>query len=176
MMSALLKSIGICFLLATSLFSQTEADTGNHPRGEQLEIFERSFKPSFYDTEVYLYKRNDTMKTSGRSIDLVTAAPPETLQGFRIQLLATNNFDDANTTRNALITAFPDVWIYLVFEAPTYKIRVGDFVNRAEAKPLLDQFQAQGYKKAWIVPDRIIRNQPPKPPLPVSFDSTSVYR
>ncbi|MFA6468087.1 MAG: SPOR domain-containing protein [Bacteroidota bacterium] len=155
-----------------------QSDSGAHSsytqRKELLGTFERSFKPSFYDTEVYLFKRNDSTKTNGRSIDQLTAAPPETLQGFRIQLLATNNFDEANTTRNALTLANHDLWIYLVFEAPTYKIRVGDFVNRAEAKPLLQMFQEQGFRKAWIVPDRIIKNQPPKPPLPTPIDSTSV--
>ncbi|MCK9409354.1 MAG: SPOR domain-containing protein [Bacteriovoracaceae bacterium] len=172
----ILKSLSLIGAFISVVSAQSTLDSINQPRAEPLEIFERSFKPSFYDTEVYLYKKNDSTRTYGRSIDQLTAAPPETLQGFRIQLLATNNFDDANMTRNALTVSFPNLWMYLVFEAPTYKIRVGDFVNRAEAKPLLDQFQSQGYKKAWIVPDRIIRNQPPKPPVPVTFDSTRVGR
>lgn len=166
----------LLILAAASAAAQNGTDSIPAPRTEPLLLFERSFKPSFYDTEVYLYKKEDTMRTYGRAIDQLTIAPPETLQGFRIQLLATNNFDEANDTRNMLTTTFPELWIYLVFEAPTYKIRVGDFVNRAEAKPLLDMFQMQGYRKAWIVPDRIIRNQPPKPPVPIGFDSTSVGR
>ena len=168
----------ITFLIAASSFvfaqSPSAPDTTSQLRKERLSTFERSFKPSFYDTEVYLYKKNDTSKTAGRSIDQLTSAPPETLQGFRVQLLATNNYDEANTTRNTLIQSFPEMWIYLIFESPTYKIRIGDFANRAEAKTLLDQFQSQGYKKAWIVPDQIIRNQLPKPPLPVPIDSTSL--
>ena len=153
--------------------SLSSSDSLYQPRKEKLSTFESSFKPSFYDTEVYLYGKNDSAKTSGKAIDQLTSAPPETLQGFRIQLLATNNFDDANATRNTFSLTFPDLWVYLVFEAPTYKIRVGDFANRAEAKPLLDQFHEQGYKTAWIVPDRIIKNQPPKPPIPAAIDSTS---
>lgn len=176
MIMTFFRSASVIALFMSIASAQSSPDTSAQTRKEPLEIFERSFKPSFYDTEVYLYKKSDSAKSFGRSIDQLTAAPPETLQGFRIQLLATNNFDEANTTRNVLTAAFPDLWIYLVFEAPTYKIRVGDFVNRAEAKPLLDQLQAQGYKKAWIVPDRIIRNQPPKPPVPVTFDSTSFSR
>jgi cell division septation protein DedD len=170
------RSLFIAALFLTALHAQTESDTTVHAHPEPLQLFERSFTPSFYDTEVYLYKKEDSTRTYGRPIDRSVTAPPETLQGFRIQLLATNNFDEANTTRNMLTAGFPDLWMYLVFEAPTYKIRVGDFVNRAEAKSLLDQFQSQGFKKAWIVPDRIIRNQPPKPPVPVPFDSTSVIR
>ena len=174
----LLKAIFSLAFAASSIYGQTLApqDSVYQPRKEQLSTFERSFKPSFYDTEVYLYKKNDTGKVAGRSIDQLTSAPPETLQGFRVQLLATNNYDEANTMRNSLAVTNPDLWVYLVFEAPTYKIRAGDFANRAEAKSLLDKFQSQGLKKAWIVPDRIIRNQLPKPPLPVPIDSTSVVR
>jgi len=161
---------------SSEIFAQSldSSDSFVGPRKEQLSTFERSFKPSFYDTEVYLYGKSDSTKTFGKTIDQLTSAPPETLQGYRIQILATNNFDEANTTRNSFNQTFPDLWIYLVFEAPTYKIRVGDFSNRAEAKTLLEQFQAQGFKKAWIVPDRIIKNQPPKPPIPAAIDSTSI--
>lgn len=166
--------LSLFLLPCTLLTAQVVADSVNVPYNAPLEHFERVFTPSAYDTELFLYKKSDTLRQFGRPVDQTTAAPPETLQGFRIQLLATNNFDEANMTRNELIAGFPELWIYLVFEAPTYKIRVGDFVNRAEAKPLLDQFMAQGYRKSWIVPDRIIRNQPPKPPVPVSFDSTGI--
>lgn len=141
---------------------------------EDIKTYERSFKPSFYDTEVYLYKKSDTTKSSGKPIDNVTAAPPETLQGFRIQVIATTNYDEALSVRNDLNKTFPDVWTYTVFEAPTYKVRVGDFTNRAEAKPMLDQFRSEGFKTAWVVPDKIIRNQLPKPPQPQPIDSTSV--
>lgn len=164
------------FVCSASMDAQSSfgSDSINEPRKERLSTFERSFKPSFYDTEVYHYGKNDSARTFGKAIDQLTAAPPETLQGFRIQILATNNFDEANVTRNTFGLMFPNLWMYLVFEAPTYKIRVGDFANRGEAKKLLDQFQSQGFKTSWIVPDRIIKKQPPKPPIPAAIDSTSI--
>ncbi len=174
----MIRSIMFAILITGSLSAQTAfpPDSGYQPRKEYLNTFERSFKPSYYDTEVYLYKKDDSTKTAGRSIDQLTTAAPETLQGFRVQLLATNLFEEASAVRNSITLLFPELWIYLVFEAPTYKIRAGDFSNRAEAKSLLDQFKAQGYRNAWIVPDKIIRNQLPKPPMPIPIDSTSVIR
>lgn len=166
--------LSLSFLTSLSI-AQTAVDSA-HLQPLPLRNVERLFTPSLYDTEFYLYQKGDTTRSKGRPLDRLTEAPPETLQGFRIQLLATNNFDEANTTRNLLTATFPDLWIYLVFEAPTYKLRVGDFVNRAETKPVLDQFMAQGYRKAWVVPDRIIRNQPPKPPVPPAIDSTAFLR
>ena len=144
------------------------------PRKEKLSTFERSFKPSFYDTEVYLYKKTDTAKTFGMAIDNPTSALPETLQGFRVQLIATSEYDQAITLRNELNLRYPDLWIYTVYEAPMYKVRAGDFSNRYEAKTLLDKMQTDGYRAAWIVPDKVVRNQPPKPPLPAQIDSTAV--
>jgi hypothetical protein len=140
---------------------------------ESLQTFEHSFTPSSYDNDIYLFKRNDTAKLYGTSIDLQSTAVPETLQGYRVQLLSTNSYDDALSFKNTLSAAYPDLWIYSVYETPAYKIRAGDFLNRYEAKTLLDTLQQNGYKNAWIVPDKIIHNQPPKPPLPTPIDSTS---
>lgn len=166
----------LLLMLAAVASAQSPADSLLQPRKEHLTTFERSFKPSFYDTEVYLYRKTDSTRTNGRAIDQWNSAAPETLQGFRVQLLATTNYDEVGVIRAQLAQQFPDLWVYLVFEAPIYKIRVGDFSNRPEAKSLMDKLSAQGYKKAWIVPDRIIRNQPPKPPLPAAIDSLSVPR
>ena len=85
------------------------------PRTERLSTFERSFRPSFYDTEVYLYKRTDSSKTFGRGIDRLTVAAPETLQGYRVQLVATNNYDEAVTVRNDLLARCPASWFYTVY-------------------------------------------------------------
>ncbi|MEW5798649.1 MAG: SPOR domain-containing protein [Bacteroidota bacterium] len=176
------------FLLPFSIFPAMFLITGLHPSGsisvepdslryqprkEKLSTFERSFKPSFYDTEVYLYKKTDTAKTFGMAIDNPSSALPETLQGFRVQLIATTEYDQAITLRNELNVRYPDLWIYTVYESPMYKVRAGDFSNRYEAKTLLDKIQADGYRAAWIVPDKVIKNQPPKPPLPTQIDSTA---
>jgi hypothetical protein len=180
-MNIFASSLVILLLTAAAPFDLSPAHGGstanadsltNQPRKESLSTFERSFKPSFYDTEVYLYKKDDSAKVVGRSIDELTTAPPETLQGFRVQILATNVYDEALTVRNDIITRYPDLWVYTIYEVPAYKIRIGDFVNRAEATAILNLFKGEGFRSAWIVPDRIIKNQPPKPPLPEPIDST----
>ncbi len=160
----------------TIVLAQSIIDSSGYPslRKEKLSTFERSFKPSFYDNEVYLFRKTDTAKIFGTAIDQITSAPPETLQGFRVQLLSTTNYEEASSLRNALTVTYPQLWIYNVYETPSYKIRAGDFVNRSEAQTLLEKLQREGYRTAWIVPDNVIINQPPKPPLPEPIDSTSV--
>jgi hypothetical protein len=56
--------------------------------------------------------------------------------------------------------------VYVVYDAPVYKIRVGDFVNRYEANQRLPEFTEKGYRDAWIVPDRIVQRKFVRVPLP----------
>ncbi|MDE3057215.1 MAG: SPOR domain-containing protein [Bacteroidota bacterium] len=155
----------------------------NPPAGNDvLTIFEKSFKPSAYDTDVPLKTKNGGDTSRGIAPPQVSIPPqggfqpdtskgslgfaiaqPETVQGYRVQVVATNSFDEAMSARNLLNSALPDLWVYMVYDAPTYKVRVGNFLNRADANLSLDSLVAMGYKEAWIVPDKIIKNPPPKP-------------
>jgi hypothetical protein len=160
------------------IFCQTNtgaADSLHHPQQGILNIFEKSFRPSEYDADLHLKSKNsgDTTRHIAIPPDTFAVAPPDTVQGYRIQVLATNDFDEATSARNSLTIALPKLWVYMVYDAPTYKIRVGDYVNRSDAYLSLDSLVAMGYKEAWIVPDRVIKNPPPKPVAPTSADSTS---
>ncbi len=173
--------LAFCTLQTSSLSSAAPkscfiaADTTAYqPRKEKLSTFERSFKPSNYDADIMLFKKNDTARVQGTSIEYFTTVAPETVQGFRVQILATQNYEEISSVKNFLNSTFPELSMYMVFESPTYKIRVGDYANRYEAKQLLDTLFEKGYKDAWIVPDKIIKNIPPKMPAPVPIDSTSI--
>lgn len=144
------------------------------PAKEKLSTFERSFKPSYYDTEVYLFKKTDTAKTAGISLDQ-SYALPETTRGYRVQLFSSNLFDEATAFKNNVNTLFPELWVYMVYETPSYKIRVGDFTNRTAANNLAQELAKKGLRDGWVVPDTIIKNQQPKPPTPIPIDSTSTH-
>ena len=45
--------------------------------------------------------------------------------------------------------------IYLVFDAPLYKIQYGDFVTKDQAELVKAELRKKGYKKVWIVRSRI---------------------
>jgi len=78
----------------------------------------------------------------------------ETVQGFRVQLLATSDEIMAREEKRRAVFKFQDA-VYLIFEAPMYKIRVGDCVSRKEAESLKKLAVRQGFDDAWIVPSRI---------------------
>jgi hypothetical protein len=127
-----------------------------------IRLFERSFKPSQYEPD----------PIHGVTFQAAIAVP-ETVQGFRVQLLSTNEYDEAMLVRTSLEQYYPDTWIYTVYEAPTYKVRIGDYMTRGDAAMMLDSLSARGQKGAWIVPDRVIKNPPPKPPRPAPADSVN---
>ena len=87
------------------------------------------------------------------------AVQEEVVQGFRIQIFSSSNMDEAILMKNLALEKFAGDSVYVVYDAPVYKVRVGDFVNRYEANQRLPEFVDKGYRDAWIVPDRIIQRK-----------------
>ena len=45
--------------------------------------------------------------------------------------------------------------IYVIFEAPNYKVRIGDFIDRQKAEKYRKQLANKGYSSAWIVRTKV---------------------
>jgi len=45
--------------------------------------------------------------------------------------------------------------VYVDFEAPNYKVRVGDFIDRDSAESLQQDLVQMGYNSAWVLRTRI---------------------
>jgi hypothetical protein len=86
------------------------------------------------------------------------------VQGFRVQILSTASIDSANARLREAAEAFPSEWYYLEYDAPTYKVRAGNFLTKYEADRFAKQLIERGYKTAWTVPQRVYKNPPPPPP------------
>jgi hypothetical protein len=80
------------------------------------------------------------------------------VDGFRIQILATDNIETASLVEQEATDRFKRGGhkIYLIFEAPLYKIRVGDLRERSNADELRDLAKQYGYKGAFIVKSKVI--------------------
>lgn len=83
-----------------------------------------------------------------------TPAPPtsatETRRGWRIQLVASADRAEAERLAGEARTRL-QVPVYVELDAGLFKVRAGDFVDRAEAQILRDQAKAKGYDGAWVV-------------------------
>jgi hypothetical protein len=76
------------------------------------------------------------------------------INGYRIQLLTTPSAAEADSFKAEIRKLIPDE-IYIIFEAPNYKVRMGNFLHRSIAQRSLDEIHAMGYRQAWVVRTRI---------------------
>lgn len=79
------------------------------------------------------------------------------VNGFRVQIIATQDLEKATlleeTAKNQFLRQGHKT--YLVFEAPLYKIRIGDFTIRNKADELKSQALNYGYREAFIVRTKV---------------------
>ena len=126
---------------------------------------EKGFNPSIYNPEVdVVVNQEQSLYTAIESAAVSTVALPETIPGFRIQVVLTQEITQAKAIRDSLSNKFQDDYVYVVYDAPTYKIRIGNYPDRSSASPLLKQLIRSGYPDAWIVPDNVLKNPPARLP------------
>ena len=79
------------------------------------------------------------------------------IEGFRVQVLATRDQVNGERLRNKLSESFLEN-IYIIFESPNYKVRMGNFIDRRDAETLRQSLAKKGYPSAWIIRTRIEPN------------------
>jgi len=81
------------------------------------------------------------------------------VNGYRIQVLATRSSTKADELKASLIekTSLP---VYISFESPNYKVRVGNYLTRKEADKARKTLRSLGYRTAWVVQSRVIVREP----------------
>ena len=76
------------------------------------------------------------------------------IEGFRVQILATNQLSKAEMLQKDL-SSILNQKVYIVFEAPNYKVRVGNFIDRSKAEKFRQNIVKKGYSSSWIIRTRI---------------------
>lgn len=133
------KILLLFFILSEFIFSQSI---------DSLRYYEKQFNPALYDIKDMAFPYLLPMRSE------------ETSLGFRVQVLVTNRLDSANTIKNFLQSLlnssnFQSQKVYIIYEPPNYKVRVGDFERLQDASILRKFLIENGFKYAWIVNDRI---------------------
>ncbi len=76
-------------------------------------------------------------------------------KGFRIQVLSTSDRTKAFAVKAELLSKFPEHKTYTLFQAPSFRVRIGNFLKREDAdkfRKVLSKLYPGG---AFIVPDVI---------------------
>ena len=76
------------------------------------------------------------------------------IEGYRVRVLATRYFERAHSFAIIMKNTVSDS-VYVDFETPNYKVRIGDFIERESAESLQQDLVQMGYNSAWILRSRI---------------------
>ena len=77
-----------------------------------------------------------------------------TRDGFRIQVFETSSSEKANSVFRKYKKKMVDS-LYVIFDAPLYKIQYGNFSKKYEAENVKKKLRQKGFKNIWIVRSRI---------------------
>jgi len=94
---------------------------------------------------------------------VVSSKPAKIIPGFRVQVFSSSNTktakDKAFSLQDAVLEALPDTPVYVVFNAPFWKVRVGNCRNRDEAQKLKEMIikaLPQVQQDVYIVRDSVL--------------------
>ncbi len=143
---------------------KTDSTTETEIKKESIK-FDEKFDITPFRTEINLpEKKIDISKSSDEiwyQYDVKEEAFSKTkkikgtMNGFRVQVIATDDLDEANKIQDELKAIKGSNEIYSVFEPPFYKILIGDFRTSDEANSLRFKLNQLGYSDSKVVKSTI---------------------
>jgi len=92
-------------------------------------------------------------------------AKPDTMivQGYRVQVFFGNDRKKAYAMKDKVIRLYPE-WadqVYVVYQSPNYKVRVGNFIKESDGKPA-EKSLSKNFENVFLVRDKVkyIKNAP----------------
>ena len=98
-------------------------------------------------------------KTQLNTLDSIMNSINSTRDGYRLQLFESSQANEASLLLRKYDKILSDS-LYVVFDAPLYKIRYGNFINKEQAENAKAVLKKKGIKKMWIVKSRINQGNP----------------
>lgn len=143
----------------------SSSDVTESQRAKPMPEHEKTFDPSAY-RETKPKKSEESTPTEAPASEkkprVKWVERIEKTMGFRIQLHSTTNIDDAQNQLSIIRRKLDSLDIAsgrldMTFDAPYYKVRLGDFLVKPPADSLRDVLREHGLSEAWVVRDRVNR-------------------
>ncbi len=107
-------------------------------------------KPTISDSPLHVNKKLDaildTIAMRNKSVKFTN--------GFRIQIYVGNDRKSADDAKIYTYQKYPEIFPYLSYQQPIYKVKIGDFLNRMDAERYYSDIK-ELYPSAMILPDRV---------------------
>lgn len=140
------KIILFCFLI--SVVSISKAQTVVDTVGSNVFVVKDS--------------RLDLLVKKKAEINKKAADAKKPSKGYRIQVLNTTDRNQALATKSKLLTLYPEQKTYLMYQAPYFKIRIGNFVEKGEADDLKKELARMFPTGVFVIPSEIEYKAPPE--------------
>jgi len=153
-----------CSASTDTRYSKDSEKEKSKPVGTE-NIVEDDFDINPYKTKIEIPAENK--KAKNKNLDLWFSYPKDstegqtqktvidTIPGYRVQVISTDNLDEANGVRSEVFFKTNEKDIYVVFEPPFYVVRVGDYKNINDAKALSFKLNQLGFSGTKVVNDLI---------------------
>lgn len=87
--------------------------------------------------------------------EVTTRNSRRTTAGYRIMVISSNNRNNVTEAKTIIYREFPELKAYMMYQAPFFRLKVGNFRDRANAEAYLSQLQRLFKNNVYIVPDTI---------------------
>lgn len=133
-------------------------------KGKKSSKYDESFNPHTLKDDDIVISKADKQQAEKKQ-EKITAIVNEKeealayiqINGFRVQLLLSKSVESATVLKEEAgqIFAADDHKVYLIFDAPNYKVRVGDARTRDEAESIRELARSHGFRDAFIVKSKV---------------------
>lgn len=160
---------GIIFLLLiVFMFNCTSSrkTTRDENQDKETPKYDESFDPLKLDDEKIEFKEEAEGATNQQLVfpvennQQILEDENKLIDGFRVQLYATKDIESATIAKKETEFVFVDdsLNIYIEFDSPYYKLRIGDFKDRDKAEVFREIAREKGYPSSWIVKTKVWSN------------------
>jgi hypothetical protein len=159
----------ISLALIAGCLGQKKAGEEQPPVQEKPEIDNRGYDPLELPADRQVIPREDprggVIQGKGALVSTVEQPPDTSAEGaveipvdidtlanqtYRVQLFTSKVYGEARQAETVAKEIF-DRPVYLDYEVPYYKLRVGDFATREAAEDYQQKAKSAGYANAWVV-------------------------
>jgi hypothetical protein len=76
-------------------------------------------------------------------------------KGFRLMIMNTNDRELAYKTRSDVLRYYPEYNVYMAYQSPYFKIKMGDFIKKADAEKLKKDISGMFKQGTFVIQDII---------------------
>lgn len=124
-------------------------------------IINEFFDPLILDEDELRWTKTNAVESKSDQVNTIfsqkedTESASEAITGYRVQICAVSDEEKARQVQREAILKFPTEEVYLIYDTPYYKVRVGNCTTRLEADQLQLFATQNGFEDAWVVRTKI---------------------